>query len=99
MIDNWVQRKLPNRFERRIDFENYELTREFLDLAADISAKEGFYPDINFGKHHVSMTIHVDEKEGGLEEEQLRFAMQVNAIAPLDKVAKPLKAEYEVEEG
>lgn len=98
MIDNWVQRKLPDRFERRIDFENYELTREFLDLAADVSEKEGFYPDINFGKHHVNMTIYVSDKDAGLEQEQLRFATLVNSIAPLNKVVKPLSAEYQVEE-
>lgn len=98
MIDNWVQKKLPDRVERRIDFENYELTREFLDLAADISEKEGFYPDINFGKYHVNMTIYVNDRDTGLERAQYLFATQVNSIAPVNKVVKPLKAEYEVEE-
>lgn len=98
MIDNWVKRKLPDRLERRIDFENYELTREFLDLAADISEKEGFYPDINFGKHHVNMTIYVNEEESALTQEQVRFATRVNSIAPAGKVANPLRAEYAIEE-
>lgn len=94
MPENWVQRKRPARFERRIEFDNYDLTRDFLDLTADISEKEGFYPDMNFGKTHVNMTIHTDETGGELTAEQLRFVEAVNKVAPTDKVSEAINTEY-----
>lgn len=94
MVDNWTLRKRPARLERRIDFDNYELTREFLDLTADLSEREGFYPDMNFGRTHVSMTIHVDNEDGELEASQLRFAQLVNGFAPANKISALLSAEY-----
>jgi len=99
MVDNWKQRKRPARFERRIEFDNYDLTREFLDLTAEISEKEGFYPDMNFGPKHVSMTIHTDENNGELEESQLRFINAVNKFAPAsDKIKATISTDYDSEE-
>jgi len=97
MVENWTWRKRPPRLERRIDFDNYDLTREFLDLTADLSEREGFYPDMNFGTNHVSMTIHVNEGCDQLDESQVRFAEQVNAIAPTNKISAPIGGEYSVE--
>ena len=90
MIDNWTLRKRPARLERRIDFDNFELTREFLDLAADVSEQEGFYPDMNFGRNHVSMTIQFDGEDGSPAESQLRFAKLVNGFAPTNQISSPL---------
>lgn len=92
MIDNWVQRKLPNRLERRIEFASYDLTREFLDLAADKSEKEGYYPDLTFGKHHVNMTIYVDEDLGEPDESQVRFAIYINSITSNNDVVEEIRS-------
>lgn len=99
MVDNWIERKRPMRLERRIEFADYELTREFLDLTAEISEREGFYPDMNFGRTHVSITIHVNEGESEFDEAQLRFAKEVNQLAPTNNVSQPIDANYSVEGG
>lgn len=97
MIENWIARKRPARFERRIDFENYDLTSAFLDLTADLSEQEGFYPDMNFGRTHVSMTIYMKDDRAELAQEQRRFAEQVNVFAPTNKIAHPLSSDYMTE--
>ncbi len=97
MVENWTLRKRPPRLERRVEFDNYELTREFLDLTEELSEKEGFYPDMNFGRTHVSMTIHLADEKAELEPAQLRFAEQVNSFAPTNKITDSLGSEYTVE--
>ena len=97
MIENWTMRKRPVRLERRIDFDNYDLTRDFLDLTADLSEKEGFYPDMNFGRTHVNMSISLSEGKEELEPAQLRFAEQVNVFAPTNKITESLATEFFVE--
>ena len=97
MVENWTERKRPMRLERRIDFDNYDLTRDFLDLTAELSEKLGFYPDMNFGRTHVNMTIHFNEDATELDESQLRFAEQVNVIAPSNTVSESLETDYSVE--
>lgn len=93
MIENWTMRNRPARLERRIEFDNYELTREFLELTAEFSEKEGYYPDMNFGRTHVSMTIH-GNGEDGLGESQLSFAKKINEFAPANKISSPISTEY-----
>lgn len=97
MIENWAMRKHPARLERRIEFDNYQLTREFLEFTADLSKQEGYYPDMNFGKRHVSMTIYLDDGRDGPDDPQLRFAKNVNRLVPSDRVTTPLESEYTVE--
>ena len=97
MVENWILRKNPPRLERRVEFDNYDLTREFLDLAAELSEKEGFYPDMNFGRTHVSMTIHMNKESGELESSQLNFAQQVNNFAPTNKISELVTTDYTVE--
>ena len=97
MIENWVFRKRPPRFERRVEFDNYDLTRDFLDLTADLSEKLGFYPDMNFGRTHVSMTIHLDDGSSELKPEQLSFVEQANIFAPTNKISELVMTDYTVE--
>ncbi len=97
MVENWTLRKRPARLERRIDFDNYDLTRDFLDLAAELSEKEGLYPDMSFGRTHVNMTIHVDQEGGELEEKHLSYAQQINSFASSNTISASLDAEYKVD--
>ena len=84
-IDNWTYKKRPQSYERRIECDNYAATSEFLELAGELSEKLDFYPDMNFGKAHVNMTIHLDEGDEGLNEAQTRFVAELNNIAPSNK--------------
>ncbi len=97
MVDNWTLRERPLMLERRIEFENYGLVRDFLNRSADLSEKEGVYPDMNFSRTHVSMTLLPNEGCTEFDEAQLRFANEVNRFAPSNNITAPLVTEYAVE--
>lgn len=82
MIDNWVIRKRPARLERRFEFSDYDETREFLERAAELAEREGYYPDMSFGRTHVSMTLHPREEGGEVDEALMEYARQVDALLP-----------------
>lgn len=48
----------------RFDFGSYSETRHFLDQLADLSKRDNYYPNINFGKTYVNVSI---DAEGQLE--------------------------------
>ena len=80
MSSQWQERSRPIRLERRYEFPDYETLRDFLDRAADLSEKEGFYPDMGFGRDYVNVTIHADDRDTPLSEAQHRFAQQLDAL-------------------
>lgn len=77
---DWQERGKPARLERRYEFDNYEALRDFLDRAAEISEREGLYPDMGFGRDYVNMTIHSDETSGELNAQQHRLAEALDAL-------------------
>ena len=80
MKKGWKERKRPNRLENQYQFEDYELLRDFLDLAADLSEKEEYYPDMGFGRDYVNVTIHAPEDGETVTEEQRQFAAQLDVL-------------------
>ncbi|NNG14157.1 MAG: pterin-4-alpha-carbinolamine dehydratase [Gammaproteobacteria bacterium] len=80
MKDNWKERNRPNRLERQYQFEDYELLRDFLDQAAEISEKVDYYPDMGFGRDYVNVTIHAPEDSDDVTDEQRQFAQQLDAL-------------------
>jgi hypothetical protein len=54
--------------------------RDFLDLAADLSERAGFYPDMGFGRDYVNITIHADEESGMLESGHRQFAQRLEEL-------------------
>ncbi len=81
MSAEWKERKRPARLEKQYQFEDYEKLRDFLDLAADLSEKEGYYPDMGFGRDYVNITIHADEGQDELDPAKHRFAEQLDELA------------------
>jgi pterin-4a-carbinolamine dehydratase len=81
MSQQWQERKRPVRLERRYEFKDYSTLRDFLDNAAELSEKEGFYPDMGFGRDYVNITIHVEEGEEELSAAQRSFAEQLDILA------------------
>ena len=73
MSQSWVERKRPERLEKRYEFPGYQELRDFLDEAAELSEKKGLYPDMGFGKDYVNMTIHADD-DGTLQDKHHEFA-------------------------
>ena len=47
-------------FTQRFDFGSYVQTRKFLDDLADLSKREEYYPDVNFGKTYANISIDSD---------------------------------------
>ncbi len=82
MSQQWQERLRPPRIERRYEFENYSALRDFLDCAAEISEREGLYPDMGFGRDYVNITIHADEGSNSLAEKQRRFAELLDELCP-----------------
>jgi len=81
MNNQWQERNRPVRLERRYEFQDYNTLREFLDRAADLSEREGLYPDMGFGRDYVNMTIHVDDGEEALGDNKHHFAQQLDRLA------------------
>jgi 4a-hydroxytetrahydrobiopterin dehydratase len=78
--DEWQERVRPVRLEKRYEFPDYATLRDFLDRAAEVSEREGLFPDMGFGKDYVNVTIHVDEGSDKLTEQQRKFAEQLDAL-------------------
>lgn len=82
MSDNWVVRKRPARLECRIEFPDYEQTRDFLDRAAELAESSGYYPDMSFGRTHVCITLSSPDQTEEVSEELYQYARQVDALVP-----------------
>ncbi len=82
MSNQWEERKRPHRLERRYAFPDYSALRDFLEQAAELSEREGLYPDIGFGRNYANITIHAEEGEDELGDAQRRFAEQLEALYP-----------------
>ena len=81
MPHQWQERSRPIRLERRYEFSDYDKLRDFLDRAAEVSEREGLYPDMGFGRDYVNMTIHPDENSGQLEPLQHRLAEALDRLS------------------
>lgn len=77
---NWQERIRPTRLEGRYEFPDYAALRDFLDKAAELSEREGLYPDMGFGRDYVNITIHAPEGTNTLGEQQRHFAEELDAL-------------------
>jgi 4a-hydroxytetrahydrobiopterin dehydratase len=80
MNQTWQERPRPARLEGRYEFENYSALRDFLDCAAELSEREGLYPDMGFGRDYVNITVHADEGSGSVADKQRRFARLLDEL-------------------
>jgi len=78
----WQQRERPTRLERRVEFETYGATRDFLDRLGVFSEQQQRFPDISFGRTYVNLTLRpADESEGAqLQEDDHAFAAGVDGL-------------------
>lgn len=80
MSSEWRERKRPVCLERRYDFGGYSALRDYLDEAAEISEREGYYPDMGFGKDYVNVTIHAEEGSEEISDAQRQFAQLLDEL-------------------
>lgn len=67
----------------RFDFSIYNETRRFLDQLADLSKREDYYPNINFGKTYVNVSIDA-EGQAELGSREVAFIQEMKAYAASD---------------
>ena len=79
MNQPWTQRPRPDRLERRIEFDDYESTRSFLERLNALAESEGRFPDISFGRTYVNLTLRPDEEQPVGEVDQA-FAAAIDAL-------------------
>lgn len=75
----WQVQSKPPVMTRRFDFPDYAATRGFLDGLAKLSEKSGYYPDLNFAKTHVSVSVAA--RDAALGPDEYAFAGRVDALA------------------
>jgi pterin-4a-carbinolamine dehydratase len=80
MKEVWRKRERPLCLEGRFEFNDYESLRDFLDRVAELSDREGYYPDMGFGKDYVNFTIHAKEGEKTMDESLYEFARQLEKL-------------------
>ena len=80
MSENWSLRKRPARLERRIEFSDYNETRDFLDKAAEVAEREGYYPDMSFGRTHVSITLYPQNEGDEVNDDLKRYAKLLDVL-------------------
>lgn len=78
--DAWQERIRPVRLEKRYEFPDYASLRDFLDRAAEVSERDGLFPDMGFGRDYVNVTIHTEEGSDKLTEQQRQFAEALDAL-------------------
>ncbi|RKT44935.1 4a-hydroxytetrahydrobiopterin dehydratase [Thiocapsa rosea] len=85
MNQGWTERQRPVRLERRLEFADYEATRDFLDRAASLSERVGIYPDMSFGRTYVNITLHAEDDATALGEPLRHFAREIDALLATEK--------------
>lgn len=75
----WKVQAKPPVMSRRYEFADYVATRAFLDELAKISERCGYYPDLNFAKTYVNVSVAARNETLGPDE--FTFACRVDALA------------------
>ena len=86
MSNQWQERIRPVRLERRYEFADYATLRDFLDRAAEVSERDGLFPDMGFGRDYVNVTIHTDVSCEVLGDSQRRLAEELDALFVTNKL-------------
>lgn len=74
----WRFQKRPLGMTRSFTFEEYDHTRQFLDDLSDLSEKTGYYPNINFTRTQVNLSI--ESESDALGDTELNFATATNDL-------------------
>lgn len=76
----WTHRQRPERLERRIEFDDYETTRLFLERLNALCERDGRFPDISFGRTYVNLTLRPEAEEGQIGDTETSFAAAIDGL-------------------
>ncbi len=81
-MHQWKERTRPIRLERRLEFDSYEETRDFLDELGKLCELINRFPDISFGKTYVNLTLFPESEDQNepLTDEDNDTASKIDAI-------------------
>ncbi|MEI7952761.1 MAG: 4a-hydroxytetrahydrobiopterin dehydratase [Synechococcaceae cyanobacterium ELA182] len=80
MDQPWNQRPRPDRLERRIEFDDYETTRTFLERLNALSEQQERFPDISFGRTYVNLTLRPEQEDGAIGDVDTAFAAAIDGL-------------------
>ncbi len=79
-MKNWEIRSRPKRLEKRFEFNDYEITRDFLDRLGGYSESINRFPDISFGKTYVNLTIRPEDENSDLSDDDYKLAKEIDSL-------------------
>lgn len=77
-ISQWRIPKNTQTMTRSFEFDSYDSTRQFLDDLADLSEETGYYPNLNFNRTQVNISIQSDNDELG--DIEYNFAVEADKL-------------------
>ena len=83
MDQPWTPRPKPEqaeRLERRIEFNDYATTRDFLERLNALCEAEQRFPDISFGRTYVNLTLRAETEDGPIEAADWAFTAAIDAL-------------------
>ena len=72
----WRERESPLRIEKRFEFDKYSKISKFMEKIEKLCKEKDIYPNINFGKNFVSLSIFLDNKE--ISDKEKDFSMDID---------------------
>ncbi len=83
MNQPWTPRPKPDqaeRLERRLEFDDYQATREFLERLNALSETEQRFADISFGRTYVNLTVRPEVDDVPVGPSEQAFAAAIDAL-------------------
>ena len=69
-----------DRLERRIEFDDYAGTRDFLERLNDFCEQEQRFLDISFGRTYVNLTLRAEGEEQPIGAAEHAFAAAIDGL-------------------
>lgn len=83
MDQAWTARpkpEQPERLERRLEFDDYASTRDFLDRLNSLCEEQQRFPDISFGRTYVNLTVRTEAEGSPIGESEWAFSAAIDAL-------------------
>lgn len=83
MDQPWTPRPKPDqadRLERRIEFDDYAATRNFLEQLNALSEAQNRFADLSFGRTYVNITVRPVDEQASIGDDDHRFAAAIDAL-------------------
>ncbi|WP_308388240.1 hypothetical protein [Acidithiobacillus sp. AMEEHan] len=70
--EGWEEQRKPRSWNRRFSFADYAATRAFLDQLAALSEEFAYYPNLNFARTYVVVSMQFPDDE--IDPQMARYA-------------------------